>query len=143
MLKINDTISIPDSEISIEFVLSGGPGGQKVNKSATAVVLKFDAMGSPSLPRELKDRLGEAAGSSLSSRGILVIHSRRFRSQERNRRSALKKLVRILRKAAREPGSRRSTRPTAASVRKRLEEKSKRGRLKKERSYRPSRDDMD
>ena len=140
MLKITAGVEIPESELRFDFVLSGGPGGQKVNRTASAVVLRFDAMGSPSLPQELKDRLGDVAGSSLTADGFLVIHSRACRSQARNRDSAVRKLVKILRRAAKRPVRRRPTRPTAESRRKRLEEKRKRGLLKRERSYRP-RDD--
>ncbi len=143
MLEITDTVRVPESELQFEFVLSGGPGGQKVNKTASAVVLRFDAMGSQSLPEELKERLNEVAGNRLTGDGFLVIHSRMYRSQVRNRDSAVRKLVKILRRAAREPSVRKPTRPTAASERKRLDEKKNRGRLKRERSYRPPEGDQE
>lgn len=142
MLEITPDISIPDSELELEFVRSGGPGGQKVNKTSSAVVLRFDALGSPSLPDEVKERLRKVAGSKLSGEGILVIHSRKYRSQSRNRDSALRKLHKLLKRAARRPSRRRPTKPTGASVRKRLEEKKRRGRLKKDRGYRPSGEDL-
>lgn len=142
MLEITPDISIPESELELEFVRSGGPGGQKVNKTSSAVVLRFDALGSPSLPDGVKERLRKAAGNKLTGEGILVIHSRKYRSQSRNRDSALRKLRRILKRAARRPSRRRPTKPTGASVRKRLEEKKKRGQLKKERGYRPSGEDL-
>lgn len=142
MLEITPDIGIPEAELEMEFVRSGGPGGQKVNKTSSAVVLRFDALGSPSLPDRVKERLRKVAGSKLSGDGILVIHSRKYRSQSRNRDSALRKLRRLLKRAARRPSGRKPTKPTGASVRKRLEEKKRRGRLKRERGYRPSGEEL-
>ncbi|MBN2587840.1 MAG: aminoacyl-tRNA hydrolase [Candidatus Fermentibacteraceae bacterium] len=143
MLEITEGIGVPESELEFEFVLSGGPGGQKVNKTSSAVVLRFDAMGSTSLPEEVKERLREVAGSSLTADGYLVIHSRTYRSQARNLDSSVRKLVRILRRAARKPSVRKPTRPTAASEKRRLDAKKNRGRLKRERSYRPPEEDQE
>jgi ribosome-associated protein len=140
-LQVTEKISIPESELRFDFVHSGGPGGQKVNKTSSAVVLRFDAMDSPSLPDDLKDRLSAIAGSRMNDRGEIVIHSRKHRSQSRNRDSALRKLVKILRKASGKPKRRKKTKPTRSSVEKRLEKKRARGSLKRQRSYHPGHDD--
>ena len=142
MIEITDQINIPENELSFEFVRSGGPGGQKVNKTSSAVLLKFDVRNSPSLPDYVKDRLKTVAGNSLSNDGILIIHSRKYRSQIRNRENAIRKLIELIRKAAKREISRRSTKPTVTSERKRLIRKKKRSLLKKNRNYNPSEEDF-
>ncbi len=142
MIEITDQINIPENELSFEFVRSGGPGGQKVNKTSSAVLLKFDVRNSPSLPDYVKDRLKTVAGNSLSNDGILIIHSRKYRSQIRNRENAICKLIELIRKAAKREISRRSTKPTVTSERKRLIRKKKRSLLKKNRNYNPSEEDF-
>jgi ribosome-associated protein len=143
MIEITGQIRIPDTELNFEFVRSGGPGGQKVNKTSSAVLLKFDVRNSPSLSDDVKDRLKTVAGNRLSNDGILVIHSRKYRSQIRNRENAICKLIKLIRKAAEKKRSRRSTEPTVTSERKRLIQKKKRGLLKKNRKYKPSREDFE
>lgn len=143
VLDVGPGISVPESELEFDFVLSGGPGGQKVNRTASAVVLRFDAMGSPSLPDEVKERLREIAGGRLRSDGVLVIHCRTFRSQTRNREHALRKLRALLRKASRRPKRRTKTAPTAASIERRLQGKKRRGELKRSRSGRVPSDDIE
>ena len=120
MIRITPNISIEDQEVSIVFVHSSGPGGQNVNKVATAAQLRFDVAGSTSLSEPVKERLRRLAGSATTRDGQLVIDARRHRSQRRNRQDAMDRLVDLLRRAAVTPKKRRKTRPTAASVRKRL-----------------------
>ncbi|MFN2157206.1 MAG: alternative ribosome rescue aminoacyl-tRNA hydrolase ArfB [Anaerolineae bacterium] len=130
-IKVTDTIAIDENEITYDFVQASGPGGQNVNKVATAVQLRFDVRQSPSLPPDVRERLEHLAGSRLTQDGVLVLDAQRFRSQERNRRDALARLVELIRKAARTPKRRRKTKPTAASRRRRLENKRHRAQIKK------------
>jgi ribosome-associated protein len=133
MLQITDTIAIPDSEIAWRFVRADGPGGQHVNKTATAVQLRFDVARSPSLPEGVRRRLMRLAGRRLNREGILIIDARSQRSQKQNREAALARLEALLRAAAKPPRRRKPTRPTAASRRRRLETKRRRARLKQTR----------
>ena len=139
MLRINAAITIPDSEITLTFVRSDGPGGQNVNKTATAVQLRFDAMHSPSLPEDVCRRLVRLAGRRMTSDGILVIDARRHRTQKQNRQDALERLTSLLQAAVQPPRTRRPTKPSKASRRRRLESKRHRAGLK--RSRRSVRDD--
>jgi ribosome-associated protein len=131
MLHINRNIAIERDEIQEEFIRASGPGGQNVNKVATAVQLRFDVSGSPSLPEETKQRLLKIARNKITGDGILVIEARRFRSQRANRRDALDRFVRLLRSAARKPVIRKKTRPTKASQERRLESKKRRSATKR------------
>ena len=139
MLRINAAITIPDSEITLTFVRSDGPGGQNVNKTATAVQLRFDAMHSPSLPEDVCRRLVRLAGRRMTSDGILMIDARRHRTQKQNRQDALERLTSLLQAAVQPPRTRRPTKPSKASRRRRLESKRHRAGLK--RSRRSVRDD--
>ena len=130
MIKVTDTISLEDDELKLEFVQSSGPGGQNVNKLATAVQLRFDVRRSPSLPEEVRLRLARQAGKRLSEEGILIIEARRYRTQEHNRQDAIDRLVAMIRKATEKPKPRKKTRPTAESIQKRLEAKRRRGDTK-------------
>ena len=131
MIQITDAISIDEREISYDLVHASGPGGQNVNKVATAVQLRFDVRGSPSLPPDVKARLERLAGNRLTQRGELVLQAQQHRSQERNRRDALQRLVGLVQQAARPPKRRLRTRPTAASGRRRLENKRHRAEIKR------------
>ena len=133
-LKVTGSIVVDESEIEERFVQASGPGGQNVNKVATAVQLRFDVAGSRSLPRAVKARLATLAGRRLTADGVLVIDARRHRTQERNRADARARLVDLIARAAKPVAKRVPTRPTLASKRRRLEGKKRRSTIKRERS---------
>lgn len=135
-ISITGSVAIDESELDESFVQASGPGGQNVNKVATAVHLRFRAADSPSLPERVKTRLVALAGRRMTLDGVLIINSRRFRTQERNRQDAREKLVELLRAAAVPPVPRRKTRPTLASKERRLEAKTKRSTVKRLRQHR-------
>jgi ribosome-associated protein len=134
MLKITPGIALSDDEIVLSFIRSSGPGGQNVNKVATAVQLRFDVARSPSLPQPVRDRLRALAGNRMSRDGTLIMTAQRFRSQARNRRDALDRLIALVRAAAQPPKARKPTRPTRASRQRRLEAKRRRGEIKRHRT---------
>jgi ribosome-associated protein len=133
MLEITPTLSIPDNELTFTFIRSSGPGGQNVNKVATAAQLRFDVRNSPSLPAEVKERLVKLAGTRMTQDGVMVIEAKRYRTQEQNRADALLRLTVLLEKAARRPRVRHATQPSLAARVKRVESKKKRGAVKKQR----------
>ena len=137
LIHVTQRISIEESELDERFVLASGPGGQNVNKVATAVQLRFDVAHSPSLPDDVRARLRTLAGRRLTKDGVLVIDGRQFRTQERNRADARERLFALIRAAAIVPLKRTKTRPPHSSKKKRLEGKAKRGALKRNRA-RPS-----
>lgn len=131
MIYITHTITIDEREIHEEFVRSSGPGGQNVNKVATAVQLRFDVGHSSSLPGDVRKRLIRLSGRRITEDGVLIIDARRFRTQERNRRDAIDRLIELIRGAAEKPKPRHKTRPTLASKRRQLEAKRRRGETKR------------
>ncbi len=130
MIRITRSISIDESEIHERFIRSSGPGGQNVNKVSTAVQLRFDVKGSPSLPEDVRLRLGKLAGRRMTDKGVLIIEARRSRHQEKNRSDALERLKTLIVKATQKPKSRTKTKPTAASKRRRLDDKKRRSSTK-------------
>jgi ribosome-associated protein len=139
MLYITSGLAIEETELQFDFVTSSGPGGQNVNKVASAAQLRFDAAHSPSLNQAQLHRLANLAGRRMTREGVIVIQAQRFRSQEQNRRDAIERLVELLRAAAAPPRARRKTRPTLASKERRLTEKRRRSTQKSNR--RPNADD--
>jgi ribosome-associated protein len=129
-IAVTPSISLDPDEIEESFVRSSGPGGQNVNKLATAVQLRFDVRHSPSLPDDVRARLERLAGSRLTQDGVLVLMAQSYRTQERNREDALQRLLELIRTAAVRPKPRRPTRPTLASKKRRLEGKSRRSAVK-------------
>ena len=140
MIRIDGRISIDENELDERFIRASGPGGQNVNKVATAVQLRFDVRHSPSLPAGVRARLERLAGQRLTRDGVLVITAQRHRTQERNRQDALDRLIELIRRAAVPPVPRRPTRPTAGSRERRLQSKKQRSSIKGLRQVKPSLD---
>ena len=129
MIRVTNTIGLDEREIDERFVRASGPGGQNVNKVATAVELRFDVRSS-SLPADVKERLIELAGHRMTMNGVLLLDSREHRTQAQNREAARARLVALLQQAARRPKRRRATRPRAAAREERLASKKQRSRVK-------------
>jgi ribosome-associated protein len=140
VIRVTDSIAIDDGEVEVSFIRASGPGGQNVNKLATAVQLRFDIRRSPSLPAEMRTRMESLAGNRLTRAGVLVITAQRHRTQERNRQDAIDRLVDLARRAAVRPRPRRPTRPTAGSRERRLEGKRRRATIKGMRGTNPADD---
>jgi ribosome-associated protein len=129
-LEITPWLSIDEDEIAWRAARASGPGGQHVNKTSTAVELRFDVAGSPSLPEDVKARLARLAGTRMTQEGVLVLFAQNRRSQELNRQDARARLVELIRRATEKPKPRKKTKPTYASKLKRLEGKSRRSGVK-------------
>ncbi len=137
MVEITPTLSLEDNELRFDFIRASGPGGQNVNKVASAIKLYFDVRQSPSLPDVVKERLAKLAGKRMTESGVLVIDARRYRTQEGNRLDATQRLVALIQKALEEPTPRKKTRPSAAARAARLAEKKRRSMIKRERRSQP------
>jgi ribosome-associated protein len=140
MIRITDRISIDEGELEESFIRASGPGGQNVNKLASAVQLRFDVRRSPSLSDDLRTRLERLAGRRLTRDGVLVITAQRHRTQERNRQDARERLIELIRHAATPPTPRRATKPTRASRERRIQTKKRRSTIKRLRRDQPSQD---
>jgi len=134
LIEITSELSIGEDEIEEKFIRASGPGGQRVNKVATAVQLRFNAANSPSLPAGVRARLLTLAGSRATSDGEIVIEADRFRTREQNRADALERLVELIRKAAFKPRQRKKTKVSKAAKKRRVDAKVRRGEIKKGRS---------
>ncbi len=137
MIELTPTLSLDEKELVFDFTRASGPGGQNVNKVSSAVQLRFDAANSPSLSAEVKERLIKLAGSRMTENGILIIEAKRYRSQEKNRADAVRRLVTLIQKAAEPPKKRKPTRPSVTARAARIGTKRQRGELKRTRKYNP------
>jgi len=138
MIRIDHSLAVDERELEERFIRASGPGGQNVNKLASAVQLRFDVRHSPSLPHDVRARLERLAGKRLTREGVLVITAQRHRTQERNRQDARERLIDLIRRAAVPPVPRKPTRPTRASRERRIESKKRRAKVKGLRRHRPS-----
>lgn len=137
MPEATEPPALPEDELAERFVRASGPGGQNVNKVSTAVELRFDAAHSPSLTDDVRARLLRLAGRRATADGVIVITAQRFRTQERNRADARERLADLLRRAAQPPAKRVATKPTRASIARRLDAKRALGERKRARRTKP------
>jgi ribosome-associated protein len=140
VIQITPAIALDESEVQLDFIRSSGPGGQNVNKVSTAVQLRFDVAGSPSLPDDVRQRLMSLARGRITDNGVLIIEAQQFRTQGANRQDAVNRLVELIRKSAPKPRLRRKTRPTLASKERRLDSKHRRSGTKNLRRPQPQED---
>lgn len=131
MIEVTPDITLQDGEIELDFIRATGPGGQNINKVASAVQLRFDVVNSTSLPQQVRERLFKTARNRISSDGILIIEAKRYRSQERNRQDAIDRFIKMVKAATEEPKPRKPTKPSAEAKRSRLENKRRRGEKKR------------
>ena len=138
MIEITPSLAIDENEIQLDFIRSSGPGGQNVNKVASGVQLRFNVDTSTTLPEEVKQRLHSIARHRITEEGVLIIEAKRFRTQEQNREDAIARLAALLYQATQKPKPRRKTKPTLASQAERIEEKKRRGAIKRARQAKPT-----
>jgi ribosome-associated protein len=136
VLRITPSIAIPDEELEERFVRSSGPGGQNVNKVATAVELRFDALNSPALPEALRTRLLARRDSRITADGVIIIQAQRFRSQDRNREDARERLLNLILAVLKPPKPRIATKPSRGAQERRLISKRERAGVKRQRASR-------
>ena len=137
MIEILPSLALDDNELQFDYIRASGPGGQNVNKVATACQLRWDVRATPALSEDVKARLLKLAGSRATEEGILIIEAKRYRTQEQNRLDAIARLVALVQKALEEPKVRRKTRPSRTSSAARVDEKKRRGVIKRTRKYQP------
>src|SRR5512140_1379767 len=137
MIDIASTVKIDESELQFDFVRASGRGGQKVNKVAAAVQLRWNVAATATLDAEVKSRLVKLAGSRMTEDGVLIIEAKRYRTQEQNRLDAIARLVTLVQQSLVAPKPRRKTRPTRTSSAARVDEKKRRGSIKRTRRYKP------
>ena len=137
MIEITPEVSLDESELHFDYIRSSGPGGQNVNKVATAVQLRWDVAGTTALTPEVKLRLRRLAGGRITEDGILLIEAKRYRTQEKNRLDAINRLIILTQQALIPPKTRRVTRPTVSARAARVSDKKKRGETKRIRKYNP------
>ena len=133
MIQVTDTLSINESDIQVDFVQGSGPGGQNVNKVASCVQLRYNIVTADTLPDEVKQRLYSIARNRITEEGILIIQAKRYRTQEQNREDAIARLVTLIYQATEKPKPRKKTQPSVTSQAKRIEEKKRRGAIKRSR----------
>ncbi len=131
MIYVTPSIAIKEDEIKFDFIRASGPGGQKVNKVSTAVQLRFDVKNSPALSDDIRFRLAHLAGRRITEAGILIIKAKSFRTQKQNRRNAINRLIKLIRKASEKPKTRIKTKPSLASKERAMEAKKHRAKIKK------------
>lgn len=137
MIEITPNYSLDEDELNFEFIRASGPGGQNVNKVASAVQLRYDVSRSTTLPLDVKDRLIKLAGSRVTSEGVIIIEAKRYRTQEQNRLDAINRLVLLLQRSFEPPKVRKPTRPGTTARAARVTAKRRRGELKRIRQYNP------